>query len=124
MRRRYYHALAVYDGERLRCEECGAELGWDTLGEVPCRVPAASVLENEGVCWHIDVWDCTARLAAYRAADGRYLRVEVDEDVAGEVEEFVYRAVEEQGAVTMSGMYSVPDGPLAEYIASGKVRAV
>jgi hypothetical protein len=60
-------------------------------------------------------------LVAYDAS-GRPLEVEIDPDVQAEVEDLILHAVESQGAINLSGIYSPPD-ELIPFLEAGKIRA-
>jgi hypothetical protein len=61
-------------------------------------------------------------------AQGRYYTCEcADEGLERELEEQVRAAVDEQGSITWSGMYSVPDALLAlisEAVDAGRLKVV
>lgn len=124
--RKYQHVAGQVEGGRITCTECGAVLDENLRSDVPCSIPTTSLGETGGLLWFINVYNCRAELMAQDAV-GRYYTCECDAELEEKIQEMIEEAVNEQGSITWSGMYSVPDGLLeliSESIAAGKLKAV
>lgn len=121
--RLYNHAHAMGEFREGKvvcvCSECGVELDEKLCSPIPCTIPTSSiVVDEDGNAWFINVWNCRAELLV-ETPGGEYRRIEAgNEALAAELEERVLQAVDEQGAINISGHYSVPD-ELFEFVREG-----
>lgn len=118
MKRLYHHVTALLESGRLVCSACGVEVDESLLSEVPCSMPTTSVIRIGSRDYFINVWNCKAQLSYWE--DNVCHPVELPE----ELEEDLLRAVDEQGSITTSGWYSIPDWLLTklEPVLTGEVR--
>jgi len=106
----YFHAGGVCDGQRVVCPECGAELDYRLLSEVPCRMPTVYYTEIEGILWAISVWNCTPLIIAMDVKAERPLTVEFCDPILKEdLEQMAYDAVDKVGAINWSGLYGLSE---------------
>ncbi|MDN5375364.1 MAG: hypothetical protein PWQ39_404 [Thermacetogenium sp.] len=118
MRRMFYHIEGVLRGGVVRCAACGAELDGNLMSPKPCIEATASVTcDEKGLKWFINVWNWTAEVLA-ETPEGKYLKAVPEDEAAEEFEEKVLDAVDRQGAINISGHYSVTD-ELMEYLKGG-----
>lgn len=125
--REYVHASAVVDKSgRTVCTACGTELNSRLMSSVPCTVPTVSYVQVNDFCFFINVWNANATLSAMRR-DGTYLtpcRVSVASDIGAEIEQDIQAAVDAEGAINISGHYSIPDSlarKIVRYLEEGKI---
>jgi|GEM_PF-2109650 len=128
IKRRFFHAGWIVSGGEVYCSQCGAKFTvqspyWKSLlSENPCTIPLASVLcdEEKGLQWLISVWNCQAELMCI-GPDGLYRKVFIAPDVREQVEALILEAVEKEGGLNLSGIYSPPDS-LIPLLEGGKIK--
>lgn len=132
MRRLYTHAECVYDGGKVVCRSCGAEVGDCLLSEEPCSIPTAWYTEFDeapGLLWFVNVYNLKASLMAARMGNDRssmrFFRADTGTVKLDELlEESVY---EQGGAINISGHYGLTDSIAAmvrELVREGTVRVL
>jgi len=129
MIRLFHHAEWLVEGGEIKCSQCGAKLDPQSpllrflLYPKPCSLPLSSVLydEGKGLLWYIYVWDCKASLICMDL-EGRLRQVSIAPEVQKQVETCIMEAIEKEGAINLSGLYSFPDS-LIPYLEQGKIMA-
>jgi len=111
--RLYHHAGGMYreDG-KVVCQKCGAELDDNLLSADPCLIQSTSVIYHDGLYWFINVSGLHAELCIAKNIIGQtqYLKIRcADKATAKKLHDLVLRSVEEEGAINISGLYSVSD---------------
>lgn len=111
--RLYHHAGGMYceDGEVV-CQKCGAELDDNLLSPNPCLIQTTSVIYHNGLYLFINVSDLHAELCIVKNIIGQiqYLKIRcTDRTLAKKLHDLVLRSVEKEGAINISGLYSVSD---------------
>lgn len=89
-----------------------AELDDNLLSADPCLIQSTSVIYHDGLYWFINVSDLHAELCIAKNIIGQtqYLKIRcTDKALAKKLHDLVICSVEEEGAINISGLYSVSD---------------
>lgn len=99
------------------CRACGGLLDEHGLAPYPCVEPTLTyvtfdvpdVLWTNNVLWAINVWNMRAEIMAVRFKRGKTVAVDVkiDEDIKKDLDAMIEADVERQGALNISGVYSI-----------------
>lgn len=120
MKRLYFHPQAIWRDSNWVCSYCQRILpNGDLKQPFPCSVPTASEIVGEAGVWTISVWNCRPKILL----DDKIVKIEPD--VWEKLLPLVVEAVYKEGALNISGIYSVPDAlvrKLDRFYAEGKIR--
>lgn len=109
MKIKYYHGSAYLKNGEFVCSKCGAKLDKYGRSEKPCIIPTANVLINEDYEFAISVWNCEAKLIAYRLDEkGRvhYVSLLIEKNIKEKVNSLILDSIYQVGgAINISGWY-------------------
>jgi hypothetical protein len=126
--RRYYHAEVTFSEGRLICQACGAEVDEFLRSPQPCKYQTAAVtmIGELPICIHVA--NMRATLVAEISTSASITKLVVlspDEDIADELYDLLVTDVKEQGALNISGFYTLSDitaQKVDEWLKAGKLR--